>query len=41
MKDSAAETTGAEEGESNTLGQGEAQHSHTHKLTCRSAERLV
>lgn len=31
MKDSAAETSGVEEGESHTLGQGEQQqHTHTH-----------
>jgi len=30
MKDSAAETTGVEEGESHTLGQGEETHTHTH-----------
>lgn len=33
MKDSAAETTGVEEGESHTLGQGEE---HTHKPAWRA-----
>lgn len=31
MKDSAAENTGVEEGESHTQGQGE-EHAHTQKL---------
>lgn len=42
MKDSAAETSGMEEGELHPLGQGEEQHTHTHSQTCRSfVERLV
>ncbi len=41
MKDSAAETTGVEEGESHTLGQGE-KHTQKDTLTCRiSMERMV
>lgn len=38
MKDSAAETTGAEEGESHTLRQGEEHtQTHTHTPTCRAS----
>lgn len=46
MKDSAAETSGVEEGESHTLGQGEKQqqHTNTNMHTHRSVdfvERMV
>lgn len=45
MKDSAAETSGVEEGESHTLGQGEKQqqqhtNTHTHRLV-DFVERMV
>lgn len=39
MKDSAAETSGVEEGESHTLGQGEKeQQQHTNTHTHRSVD---